>query len=105
MQITKETKTTKRPAQKPRVIRFVDLPGMDHGKMWSWELLDYRAPKKGEHYLSGAIVEAYTAKNDMQCEYFIVRKLIEHRPRQVWVPVGATKGDLVHAEFMHDLAD
>jgi len=33
----------------------------------------YRAPKKGEFYLSGAIIEAYMAPNDYSAPYHIAR--------------------------------
>ena len=32
-----------------------------------------RPPKKGEWYLSGAIIEAYQAKNDMTTPYYITK--------------------------------
>lgn len=35
---------------------------------WSGE---YREPKKGEWYLSGAVVTAYKAPNDLSTKYFI----------------------------------
>jgi len=34
---------------------------------------EYRAPKKGEWYLSGAIPEAWKAKNDLSSKYFILK--------------------------------
>jgi hypothetical protein len=32
---------------------------------------EFRPPKKGEFYLSGAIIEAYRAPNDLTTEYWI----------------------------------
>jgi hypothetical protein len=32
---------------------------------------EFRAPKRGEFYLSGAIVAAYKAPNDLNSEYWI----------------------------------
>ena len=32
---------------------------------------EFRAPKAGEYYLSGAIIEAYRAKNDIATKYWI----------------------------------
>ncbi len=32
-----------------------------------------RCPKKGEYYLSGAIVEAYLAPNDLSTEFYIAK--------------------------------
>lgn len=34
---------------------------------------EFRPPKKGEWYLSGAIIEAWCASNDLQWEYWIAR--------------------------------
>ena len=34
--------------------------------------LGFRAPKKGEYYLSGAVVQAYKAPNDLGCAYHVV---------------------------------
>jgi hypothetical protein len=33
----------------------------------------FRKPLKGEHYLSGAVVTAYLAPNDLPTEYMVVR--------------------------------
>lgn len=35
-------------------------------------LVDYRAPKKGEYFLSGAEPEGWLAKNDMDVPYWII---------------------------------
>jgi hypothetical protein len=40
-------------------------------------LLDYRAPKKGEYFLSGAEPQGYLAKNDMDMRYWIIQPLEE----------------------------
>lgn len=41
---------------------------------------EFRPPKKGEWYLSGAIVEAYRALNDLSSSYHIAKiVLIEKR--------------------------
>jgi hypothetical protein len=68
---------------RPRLVTFV---GKNMAK-WSYIQVDYRAPKKGEWYLSGAIPEAYQAPNDLTQCYYIVEPLVEHRPKTVWVPV------------------
>jgi hypothetical protein len=36
---------------------------------------EFRAPKKGEYYLSGAIPEAYRAPNDLSMEFHILREI------------------------------
>jgi hypothetical protein len=35
---------------------------------------EYRIPKKGERYLSGAIPEAYIAPNDFLSKYYIAKE-------------------------------
>lgn len=37
---------------------------------------EFRNPKKGEWYISGAIPEAYQAKNDLSVPYLIARIVI-----------------------------
>lgn len=54
---------------------------------WSWKRIDFRCPKKGEYYVSGAIPEAYRAPNDLPTEYLVVEPLVEHKLKQVWQPV------------------
>jgi len=51
-----------------------------------YEVVGYRPPKKGEYYLSGAIVEAYCAPNDLSTPYLVVVKTKRVVLRQVWVP-------------------
>jgi hypothetical protein len=34
---------------------------------------EFRCPKKGEWYLSGAVIEAYKAPNDLSSEYHIAK--------------------------------
>lgn len=42
---------------------------------------EYRPPRKGEYYLSGAIVAAYRAPNDLSTAYWIARELnMQHIP-------------------------
>lgn len=38
---------------------------------------EFRPPRKGEWYISGAIPEAYDAKADLSCSYWIAR-LVEN---------------------------
>ena len=63
---------------KPRLY-FLSDPKPDNMKgiamaVWTGE---FRPPKKGEWYLSGAIAEAHQAKNDMKQCYHIVT-LVEY---------------------------
>jgi hypothetical protein len=36
---------------------------------------EFRAPRKGDYYLSGAIPEAYLAPNDLSTSYYILREV------------------------------
>jgi hypothetical protein len=40
---------------------------------------EFRAPRKGEYYLSGAIPCAYRAQNDLSTDYHIMRPIAERR--------------------------
>jgi len=48
----------------------------------------FRAPKKGEWYLSGAIIEAYRAPNDLTTPYQVVEKVsrVVRRTIEVNIP-------------------
>lgn len=55
-----------------------------HGKRgtrYKWERVAYRAPKRGEHYLSGAVPMAYQARSDFAptWRYLIVKPTTEER--------------------------
>lgn len=52
---------------------------------------DFRVPKKGEWYLSGAIPEAYQAKGDLSSPYHVVR-LVRIETRQISCFVGYVEG-------------
>lgn len=41
---------------------------------YRWDGNTMRSPKKGERFLSGAIVHAHKARNDMDTQYFIAVK-------------------------------
>ena len=59
----------------PKVVNFI--PRMQSGIIphrHFYKVLGKRQPKKGEFYLSGAIVEAYEAAFDMMDEYIVVEK-------------------------------
>jgi len=43
---------------------------------------EYRAPKRGEWYLSGAIIDAYQAPNDLDTAYWIAQR-IPDPPREM----------------------
>jgi len=45
---------------------------------------DFRKPKKGEWFLSGAIPEAYKAPNDLSVAYYIMRP-VKAKTKTVWI--------------------
>jgi hypothetical protein len=58
---------------------------------FTYEVVGYRKPLKGEYYLSGAIPQAYLAPNDLSTEYLVVRKKEKMVLRQLWVPERIAK--------------
>lgn len=72
----------------PQVVNFI--PARQSGlfaERWFYRKVGYRAPKKGEFYLSGAIVEAWQAPNDLSTPYHIVEKVA--RAKRVTIEVRA----------------
>lgn len=56
---------------------------------------EFRTPKRGEWYLSGAIPQAYKAPNDLTTPYHIlklVRVTIQHYEYKTVTPVTKTEG-------------
>lgn len=51
------------------------------GMTYRWERVDYRAPKKGEYYFSGALPMAYQARADFSpnFRYLVVKPATEER--------------------------
>lgn len=52
----------------PAAVHFEGLPGI----AWTYKRDGFRNPRKGEFYLSGAIVAAYRAPNDLTTPYHVV---------------------------------
>lgn len=65
----------KHPAQKGPYPGEFNMGGPKH-KLYDWNG-EYRPPRKGEYFLSGADVIAYLAPNDLSTPYFIAK---EHTP-------------------------
>lgn len=42
---------------------------------------EFRGPRKGEHYLSGALINAYRAPNDLSQEFWIARAVVIEKCR------------------------
>lgn len=64
--------------------KTIHFEGMGPGK-WSYRRLGFRPPRKGEFYLSGAIVQAWRAPNDLGTPYHVVEPLEVYKPQTVWV--------------------
>ena len=76
----------------PQTVRFEGLKN-PQGDSWGgakcfYEKLGFRPPRKGEFYLSGAVVMAYRAPNDLTASYQVVR------PTH-WAAQALTKGEAV----------
>lgn len=56
-------------------------------KKFTYDILGYRKPRKGEHYLSGAVIQAWRAPNDLSQEFLVVKIKNQVKPKQVWVEV------------------
>jgi len=73
--------------QLPEIVRFEPWGSVGlYSGNYFYDVVGYRPPKKGEYYLSGAIVEAYRAPNDFSTPYLVVVKTKRAVLRQVWVP-------------------
>lgn len=66
---------TPRPAVLEPAIGFTPVTGESPFGLYKWDGNPPRPPKKGEHYLSGAIPQAWKASNDLTVEFFIAVKV------------------------------
>jgi hypothetical protein len=71
-------RTYKHGTCKPNLPRVMQFEGVHpKGKITAaacfFEVLGFRAPKRGEFYASGAVPAAYRAGTDFECAYWIVR--------------------------------
>ena len=80
----------------PKYLRFFDnvhfkFPRTydDVRNAFTYNILGYRAPKKGEWYLSGAVCTAYYAPNDLTTKFLVVEPTQMYKPVQTinWFPV------------------
>jgi hypothetical protein len=58
-------------------------------KCHDYRVIGFRPPRKGEFYLSGALVSALKAPSDLDDPYLVVELLGELGPRTVWIPKEA----------------
>ena len=55
---------------------------------WYYRVVGWRPPKRGEWYLSGAIVQAWRAPNDLDQTFLVVERTEKAVRRSRWVPEG-----------------
>lgn len=67
-----------------RIIVFEGLN--DITSQWSYRLLGRRCPNKGDFYLSGAVAQAYKARQHLTTEYQIVEPVKQYTQQTVWLP-------------------
>jgi hypothetical protein len=71
------------------IMKFEGLNALT--SRWSFRVLGKRCPNKGEFFMSGAIPEAYKARQHLTQEYYIVEPIEEYSLRQVWLPKSRIK--------------
>lgn len=79
-----ETKTV-RLAGKRWELPVVLLSGMLDA--YFYEPVAFRKPKRGEHYVSGALPAIYSAPNDLGAEYIVIKLTAKARQSRGWVGV------------------
>lgn len=74
------------PHSKP--VDFIPARGMQEYlvKRFFYRVVGKRCPKQGEYYLSGAIVQAWQAPNDLTDVYTVVKKTYSAKRIIVEVP-------------------
>lgn len=66
-------KHDKSPNKLPKTVSFEGL----RPSRQPYRHLGFRPPKKGEFYLSGALVQAWKAPNDLTTAFYVVEPLSE----------------------------
>lgn len=61
----------------PIRLGFEMVSGFYRSTAMPYTILGFRAPKQGEHYVSGAKPKAYKAPNDLTTEFLIVKPIID----------------------------
>jgi hypothetical protein len=72
-----------RAADQRRVIAFEGLNELT--SKWTFRVIGVRCPNRGDFFLSGAIPQAYKARQHLTMEYQIVEPIAEYTIKQVWV--------------------
>jgi len=68
----------------PDIVLFGNYEFLN--KHYTYEVVDFRPPLKDEFYLSGAIPQAYQARNNLSTPFLIVVQKTRMILRQAWVP-------------------
>lgn len=71
--------------RRPSDVGYPTVVNFEHIGMCYYTLDMFRCPKRGEYYLSGAVIEAYRAPNDLGTEFRIVRPTFRARQTTVYV--------------------
>jgi len=50
-----------------------------------YEVIGFREPKKGEWYLSGAIIETHQAPNDLSGKYWVVKPTVQKKLKNITI--------------------
>ena len=61
----------------PNRVVFEGLTSRLNPRPFAYRKLGFRPPRKGEFYLSGAVVTAYRAPNDLTTSYQVVEPIKE----------------------------
>ena len=64
----------------------ISFEGLDIKHLYFYEKKEFRNPRKGEWFLSGAIVSAYMAPNDLDTKYWIVKPTFQAIRTTTYIP-------------------
>ena len=73
----------------PDIVQFGSYAHI--GDHYTYDVVDFRPPLKGEFYLSGAEPQAYQAANNLSTPFLVVTKKTKMVQRLTWVPFEQTK--------------
>jgi hypothetical protein len=73
----------------PDIVQFGDSTLIS--PHYTYEVIDYREPREGEYYLSGAEPHAYQAPNNLSAPFLIVKQKEKMVLRQRWVAESTLK--------------
>lgn len=68
----------------PEVVKFERITLDSYFKHYFYEVVGYRKPKKGEWFLSGAVLYAYKAPNDLNTCYLVAKPTHIAKKKSNW---------------------